>query len=136
MHASKLLHNSLHSQCHEIHSRRLAAMMSGVEGLLSGHRLSIAGLGRSLSSAARVKHNIKRMDRLAGNGHVHQERFSIYQALSRCLLSGQVRPVLLIDWLDARSDRALRLLCASAVYDGLRTFRSIASQYDPAVVPL
>lgn len=118
MHATALLHRLLRVNCPEIHKHRLTAVMSGVDGLLNGHRLSIAGLGRSLSSVARVKHNIKRMDRLAGNGHLHQELLSLYQALSQCLLSGQTRPVLLIDWSDARSDRSLQLLRASAVYEG------------------
>lgn len=118
MHATTLLHKLLSVNCPDIHKQRLAALISGVDGLLIGHRLSIAGLGRSLESAARVKHNIKRMDRLAGNGPLHQELLSFYQALSRCLLGGQARPVLLIDWLDARSDRSLQLLRASAVYDG------------------
>ena len=97
MHASRLLHKLLSDCCIEIHKQRLTALMSGVERLLTGHRLSIAGLGRSLNSAARVKHNIKRMDRLAGNGHLNQELHSLYQTLSQQLLSGQVRPVLLID---------------------------------------
>ena len=118
MHAIRLLHKLLSDSCSGIHKQRLTSLMSGVEGLLNGHRLCIAGLGRSLDSTAQVKHNIKRMDRLAGNGHLHQELLSLYQTISRCLLSGQPRPVLLIDWSDARSDRSLQLLRASAVYDG------------------
>lgn len=118
MHAITLLHKLLNDDCREIHKQRLAALMSGVEGLLNGHRLSIAGLGRSLTSAAQVKHNIKRMDRLAGNGHLHQELLLLYQVLSKRILGVQPRPVLLIDWSDARADRSLQLLRASAVYDG------------------
>ena len=117
MHAKRLLHRILSQGC-VMHRARLRAVMSGVESLLRGHRLSIAGLGRSLRSNALTKHTIKRMDRLAGNVHVHRERLSVYQTLSRRLLGERQRPVLIVDWSDARSDRSLQLLRASMVLDG------------------
>ena len=118
MYAMTLLHKLLRHECPGMHQQRLAALISGVDGLLTGHRLSIAGLGRSLNSPTRVKHNIKRMDRLAGNHHLHQELVSVYQALSHRLLGGQLRPLILVDWSDAKNDRSLQLLRASVVNDG------------------
>lgn len=118
MPAVTFLRKLLDCSCQSIHAGRLSALMSGVTGLLAGHRLSIAGLGRALKSSARVKHNIKRMDRLAGNAHLHAERLPIYQALARGLLGTRPQPVMVVDWSDARSDRALQLLRASVVVDG------------------
>lgn len=117
MHALKLLHSLLSAQC-SLHAQRLEALMVGVENLLRGQRLSIAGLGRSARRGTRTKHQIKRMDRLVGNRHLHQERLSIYQAMARSLVGRCPRPVLLVDWSDARNDRALQLLRASLVCDG------------------
>lgn len=117
MHALKLLHNLLSSQC-GLHSLRLTALLSGVENLLRGHRLSIAGLGRSARPGTRTKHQIKRMDRLAGNRHLHRERLSMYRAMARSLVGHLPRPVLLVDWSDARYDRSLQLLRASVVCEG------------------
>lgn len=118
MHALALLHKLLRNSCGDMHEKRLTALMCATEGLLSGRRLSIAGLGRSLDSAARVKHSIKRMDRLAGNRHLHQELVTLYQALARSILGHRQRPVIVVDWSDAREDRALQLLRASVVVDG------------------
>lgn len=117
MHAKRMLHKVLTHGC-GMHQARLRAVMSGVDSLLHGQRLSIAGLGRSLRSRALTKHAIKRMDRLVGNGHVQAERLSVYRAISRGLLGHRQRPVLIVDWSDARSDRSLQLLRASVVLDG------------------
>ncbi|WP_252360521.1 hypothetical protein, partial [Escherichia coli] len=36
--------------------------------------LTLTELGRNLPTKARTKHNIKRIDRLLGNRHLHKER--------------------------------------------------------------
>jgi hypothetical protein len=57
-------------------------------------------LGRSLAGVARVKHQIKAVDRLLGNGRLHRERADIYRALARTLLAGTRRPLIIVDWSD------------------------------------
>jgi hypothetical protein len=60
--------------------------------------LSIAGLGRHLSSKVAVKHVIKRMDRLFGNRRLHAQRGQAYQVMVRWLVGRTPRPVILVDW--------------------------------------
>lgn len=118
MFALSRLSQQLKNQCPAIHATRLSALLQAVTSVLTGRRLSIAGLGRALKSSAKVRHNIKKMNRLVGNSALHQERVAIYQALARGLLGTQPRPVLIVDWSDAKSDRALQLLRASVVVAG------------------
>ena len=87
MHALRLLHKMMAQACPQIHAIRLTALMASVEALLVGRQMSLAGLGRAMVSGARVKHNIKRVDRLIGNRHLWGERTELYGAiagLNRC----------------------------------------------------
>lgn len=118
MHAVSLLHKILRSNCAEIHLARLNSLRDAVVGLLNGRRLSIAGVGRAMRPGAKTKHRIKRIDRLVGNRHLELERLSIYRALTCALVGTQPRPLVLVDWSDARADRSLQLLRASVVVDG------------------
>ncbi len=77
MHTLKALHNELKKACPLIHQKRLAILMLATQALLIGQRLFLTQLGRRLASKALVKHNIKRIDRLLGNRHLHQEQNSI-----------------------------------------------------------
>jgi len=46
----------LKKPCSAIHAARLNALLQAVASVLTGRRLSIAGLGRALKSPAKVKH--------------------------------------------------------------------------------
>ena len=74
MHSVLLLHRWLKKSCPWIHVARVGVLVKVVEGLLGGGRLALTHLGRSLQSKAYVKHNIKCVDRLLGNEHLHRER--------------------------------------------------------------
>jgi hypothetical protein len=103
MHASPVvpvLHRWLRRACPAIHAVRAAAVVTVVEALVLGAKLALTSLGRNLRSAAYAKHNIKRVDRLLGNRHLHEERARIYRALAHWLLAATPRPVLLVDWAD------------------------------------
>lgn len=60
--------------------------------------LSIAGLGRELSTKANVKHAIKRIDRLFGNARLHSHREQYYRVMTQLLVGANPRPVILVDW--------------------------------------
>lgn len=79
------------------HAVRAAALVRVVGALLIGGKLSLTQLGRSLTGVARVKHQIKAVDRLLGNQHLHRERDDIYRALARTLLAGIRRPLIIVD---------------------------------------
>lgn len=98
MHSVAILHKHLQKAVPSIHRTRLQTLMAAVGAVLCGAQVSITSLGRSLSSAAFVKHKIKRMDRLIGNTRLYQERWSLYTALTRWLVQGLSHPIILIDW--------------------------------------
>ena len=77
-----------------------AALAAAVSALISGACLTVTALGRRLNSPARTKHNIKRMDRLMSNSHLHAERKRLYQALCHRLCQHLTQPKILVDWSD------------------------------------
>lgn len=116
--ALKVLHKKLRLACPFIHQKRLTILVLATHALLIGQRLSLTQLGRRLCSKALTKHKIKRIDRLLGNPHLHQERTAIYQFLCRELLKGQSQPVIIVDWSDLTKERDYHLLRASVPVGG------------------
>lgn len=97
MHALQVLHKKLAASCPFIHQKRLSVLLLATHALLIGQRLSLTQLGRHLFSKAVVTHNIKRIDRLLSNEHLHRERLQIYQFLSNELLKGRSQRLLIVD---------------------------------------
>jgi hypothetical protein len=100
------------------HATRAAAVVRVVRALLTGGKLSLTHLGRSLDGAAHVKHQIKAVDRLLGNQHLHRERDGIYRAIARTLLLGNKRPVIIVDWSDFELGRQWLMLKAAVPVRG------------------
>lgn len=117
MHATRLLHDLVRSQCPEIHLKRLQALMAAVTTLLNVRRLSVTALGRALRSRAKVKHNIKRIDRLVSNCHLLLECTGIYRALAQWLISS-MQPIIVIDWSPASFDDRFYVLRAAVPVGG------------------
>jgi hypothetical protein len=101
-----------------MHSKRLQALLACVGAALQVQRITISDLGRALSSPAHPKHSIKRVDRLAGNAHLCCERPRIYAAITRWLLAGTPRPIIVIDWSDLNPQRSWQLLRAAVPVGG------------------
>lgn len=118
MHAITILHRILSTSFPEIHAKRLTSLLAAVEAVVSGSRLTLSDLGRSLAGSVAVKHNIKRIDRLLGNGTLHTELPTLYEALVRQCLAGMSMPLIVIDWSDLTVDRHWQLLRASVAIEG------------------
>jgi hypothetical protein len=120
MHASPVLvlERWLGRRCPGIHAVRRAAVAAVVEALVLGGKLTLTHLGRNLRSAAFVKHSIKRVDRLLGNAHLHEERLVIYRALAQWLLAATPRPILLVDWADCTPGHDWLMLRAAVPLGG------------------
>jgi len=88
---------------------------------LSGRRLTVTDLGRSIQSDTSHKHNIKRADRLLSNAHLHNEYLDIYGALSAQLVGPKTRPIVLIDWSDMDEYKQHFLLRAALALEGRST---------------
>lgn len=98
MHAVKLLHNIIKKSLVGIHSNRLNALFIAVNALVTGTKLSLAGLGRSIKSGAKVKNNIKLIDRLLANKHLYAERKFFYHKISHLLIASVKNIPIIIDW--------------------------------------
>jgi hypothetical protein len=118
MHAVRLLHKHLQQACPTIHARRLAVLMAATHTLAHHQQLTITALGRALDSEAQVKHNIKRMDRLAGNTVLLTESPMLYAAVTQWLLGGVSQPIIVVDWSDLTPDRQWQLLRAAIPVGG------------------
>ena len=82
MHVTKMLQNWLTEVLPKIHSKRREALSAVVSAAIDGGRLTVTGLGRSIRSEAKEKHNIKRADRVLSNESLHSERIGIYRAMA------------------------------------------------------
>jgi len=121
MHASPmvpLLRRWLRRACPAVHAARTTAVVTVVEASVLGAKLALTDLGRNLRSAAFAKHSIKRVDRLLGNRHLHEERSLIYRAVAHWLLAATPRPVLLIDWADCGPGHRWLMLRAAVPLGG------------------
>ncbi len=103
-----------------MHDIRLKALIAGVTSAPTEHQVTVTGLGRNLKSYSKThtKHDIKRMDRLIGNLHLHAERKGIYQYLSRQLIGQQKHPVLIADWSPLPGNEIFQLLRISIPMGG------------------
>lgn len=118
MHALSILHRILSARLPDIHAKRLTSLLAAVEAVVSGSRVTLSDLGRGLSGSVAVKHNIKRIDRLLGNGLLHTEVPKLYEALVRQCLAGIPMPLIVIDWSDLTPDRHWQVVRASVALEG------------------
>ena len=83
------------------HRARRQALVRVVSALLTGDKLALIHLGRHRGGRASIKHQIKAVDRLLGNPHLHREQHGVYAALTKTVPGGVVRPVILVDGADS-----------------------------------
>ena len=93
--------------------KRLNSLTLACHALLECKTLTLTELGRNLPTKARTKHNIKRIDRLLGNRHLHKERLAVYRWHASFICSGNSMPIVLVDWSDIREQKRLMVLRAS-----------------------
>lgn len=118
MHASAILQRCLSSVLGPMHAARARRLLTAVEALLAGRRLTLTGLARSWPGATWVHAPLKALDRLLSNRFVHDAILSFHQAMAIVLLSGRVRPFVLVDWSDLKRDGRWALLRASVPVGG------------------
>ena len=100
MRANQTLSRLLSSRLSEVHSVRQRAVFAAVSGLLSGGRLGLTPIGRSLAGPVAPRHGIKRIDRLLGNPKLHSELPVFWRALIRLVLRSVRRPLIAVDWTE------------------------------------
>jgi hypothetical protein len=96
----------------------LSALLHVVEAALAGGALSLTQLGRRRPGAAHEKHQIKAVDRLLGNHHLHREHDRLYAAIATQVIGGIARPVIVVDWSDFEPGRRWAMLKAAIPLKG------------------
>lgn len=105
MRATELLHKFLKKSAPQVHSKRIVALINAVKSLLTGKRLTLTGIGRSMNGLCSPKSAIRKIDKLLGNVHLHKERKIYYAAISAKILSGIKCPAISVDWTAAPHHR-------------------------------
>ncbi len=98
MHISKLLHNVFEKSSAHIDKRIHKTLLLSAQALAENRQLSIAGIGRVLKSKSKVKHKIKRIDRLYGNASLQNKTIHYYRVIAERLIGQQEQPFIIIDW--------------------------------------
>lgn len=117
MHATRILQKILSPVIARLDARNARTLLCAVDALLTGRRLTLMELARHFPGAERIKAPLKRLDRLLGNRSVQAIRTHCYQAALTWVLR-MPRPVLIVDWSDARPNRRWQLLRAAVVAKG------------------
>jgi hypothetical protein len=118
VHATTILHRCLDTLLNSVHSRRRATLFDAVAACVAGPRLTLTEIGRRFAGGTHLRHNIKRADRLLGNGNLQREASTFYGALCRVLLAKVREPLILVDWSDLKADQSVHLLRASLAVGG------------------
>lgn len=136
MHTELVLQKFLTESVPTVHQRRRQVLAAVVNSVTQGAAVSITAMGRDLSAATRIKHRVKRVDRLIGNPRLHAERMQFYRAMIQRLVGQCAQPLIVIDWSDFSVDRQQQLLRASlpvggrslTVYEELHPYEKLANR--------
>ncbi len=136
MHTHSVLQKFFTVSLPAVHARRRDAVVAAVESVAHGATVSITAMGRGLPAATRIKHRVKRMDRLIGNPRLQGERNQFYHAMILRLLAHSVQPIIVIDWSDFSVDRQQQWLRAAlpvggrdlTLYEELHPYAKLANR--------
>jgi len=117
MHATAILRRCLPNVLDSMHAARSRRLLSAVEALVQGRRLTLTDLARSWPGAEWMHAPLKALDRLLSNVHLHQAIEPLQRAMAHWVLR-HPRPVLVVDWSDLKSDKRWCLLRAAVPVGG------------------
>lgn len=112
MRVEQLLHSQLKKSV-PMHSKRMDSLMCAVNAGMKDRCVTVTGLGRRLQMNIKVKNKIKKIDRLVGNHHLHNEIPAIYSSMANLVLGSKKRPIIIIDWSPLGQGTEYQLLRAT-----------------------
>ncbi|RCX09269.1 IS4 family transposase [Extensimonas vulgaris] len=118
MHLHKRIEQMLGSCMAGLHAKLAQAVKAAVCSALRGAHLSLSQLARSLEPTTAMRHRIKRIDRLLGNGALHDARKDIYSQVAAQWLTQIGQLLVVVDWSDVTPDQRWHLLRASVAVAG------------------
>ena len=101
MRVVETLANRMRPWLAKIHAARIGAVFAVVAALIRGGKLPLSSLGRAVATHSKVKHGIKRVDRLLGNQAIDPKDF--YRAIAAQAVRNS-RPHVLVDWSEAGNE--------------------------------
>lgn len=99
------------------HAYRRDALISMSMTLVRGASLTLTHIGRYLPGTAKVKHKIKRVDRLLTNPRLQKDIPELYCSMSRQITSTLSHCLIAVDW-SACWRQEFQMLRASLLFDG------------------
>lgn len=121
MFVNSALHQHFAEVCPDIHECRLQALMDVAYSLQKSQSLSLTSMGRHINNSSDIKHKIKKVDRIVGNKHLHQELHTLYRGLSSYLftyISHAVSVPIVIDLCYMKDDKDIQMLSAEIASRG------------------
>lgn len=73
-------------------------LLEAANCLAKNKQLSISCIGRKLNRKAKVKHNVKTIDRLFGNKNLANKKLHIYKDCVNWIVGNNKQPIIIIDW--------------------------------------
>lgn len=117
MRKESLLQNHLKDTFSFMHKKRQTVLFGAVDALMEGASLTLSSLGRNFKGRAKERNQIRKMDRLLGNKHLHQEIPMIYKGINELIITGN-QPVISVDWSCLSYAKGIYLLRASLRING------------------
>ncbi len=117
----RIIKAAMEISCEFIHETRLAALLDAAQALQHSNNLSLTAIGRKLSGESAIKHKVKKIDRLVGNKHLHNELGDLYKGLSEFVftyLSQNKEIPIVIDLCFLKDDKAVQMLSAEVTTKG------------------
>ena len=118
MQPTQLLHSIIKKKIPSMHTSRLTSLLDAVTSLLGNKVLTLTKLGRNMKSTVKTRSNIRKVDRLLANKHLHKERNEIYKLICSHLIQENSTPIIHIDWSCISHKNNLYLLRASLAVKG------------------
>lgn len=118
MNESTVLNNLISDAIPNMHKTRANALFQVAETVVKGGALTVTEMGAGITSSNKVKHGIKKADRLLSNTHIQGEINGYYKHITHRFLSATKRPLIHIDWSDLDDHRSHYLLRASLAAKG------------------
>lgn len=117
MRKESLLQNYFKDTFSFMHKKRQNVLFGAVDSLMEGASLALSSLGRNFKGKAKERHQIRKMDRLLGNKHLHREIPTIYKAINKLTMTSPLS-IICVDWSCLSYADGIYLLRASMKIHG------------------
>ena len=116
MSRGRVLHDFLKNSLSFVHAKRLNAFTEVITAVTDGAGLTISQIGRSIRNSAKIKHNIKKVDRLCGNNKLQSEVPEFYSSMAAVMLKKLPKSLpIIIDVCYLKDHHELQTIRASFV---------------------